>query len=177
MASLACSDGSGCLPSQPTESPQQGTCNQATLWGNFLRRLHCQTFAYIRDPLHFPDAPCNSKQRLCASPLTHLAEKMKSSGAAARAGEIELLAGGISAAAASATHQHHPDLLQVPRAAPARQMCRAQERHSLWPKVKWERGKNTQEDEGSRQLVTTLVAQPAFLCQIPWASSMNLFGT
>lgn len=48
--------------------------------------IHCQTFTLIRDLLNFPDAPCNSEQLLRASTLTHLAEKMKSGGVAARAG-------------------------------------------------------------------------------------------
>lgn len=62
-------------------------CNQATSWGAFWEGcIHCQTFTLIRDRLHFPDAPCNSEQLLRASTLTHLAEKMKSGGVAARAG-------------------------------------------------------------------------------------------
>lgn len=59
---------------------QQGMCNQATLLG-----LHSLSdITRIRDLLHFPAAPRNSKQFLGASPLLYLTEKMESSEAAAK---------------------------------------------------------------------------------------------
>ena len=169
MASLACSDGFGCLPSQPTERTQRGGDSRARATKQ-PHGGHLGGAAFI--VRHSPaSGTCLISLTLLAIansylvlPLSHtLQRKRRAVGLQPGQGGV-----GISAAAASTTRQSHPNLLRVPRAAPTRQRHRARERPTLWPKANRERGKSTREkDRGSRQLVATLAAQPAFLCQIP----------